>query len=85
MEMSAPDRRVRVTFSCKRGHEHQLCVSIDRQVPPELRCTPDAGRGYGPGGGDGCAIPAVLSQVVQRELRDDFQESKRRGHVLVRE
>lgn len=82
--MSAPDRRVRVIFSCRRGHEHELCVSIERQVPPELRCTPDAGQGYGPGGG-GCTVPANLSDMVQSELRDAFQESKRRGHVLIRE
>lgn len=83
--MSAPDRRVRVIFSCRRGHQHELCVSIERQVPPELRCTPGAGQGYGPGGGGGCTVPANLSDVVQRELRDAFQESKRRGHVLIRE
>lgn len=83
--MSEPDRRVRVIFGCREGHEHELCVSIERQVPPELRCTPEAGQGYGPGRGGGCAIPADLSDVVQRELRDAFQESKRRGHVLIRE
>lgn len=83
--MSAPDRRVRVIFRCKIGHQHELCVSIERQVPLELRCTPDAGQGYGAGGGDGCTVPANLSDAVQRELRDAFQESKRRGHVLIRE
>lgn len=83
--MSAPDRRVRVVLSCRRGHEHELCVSIDRQVPPELRCDPDAGQGYGPGGGGGCIIPPGIDDLVQRELRDAFQESKRRGYVLIRE
>lgn len=83
--MSAPDRRVRVIFSCKRGHQHELCVSVDRQVPPELRCTPDAGQGYGAGDGAGCKVSANLNEVVERELRDAFQESKRRRHVLVRE
>lgn len=83
--MSAPDRRVRVIFSCRRGHQHELCVSIGRQVPPELRCTSDADQGYGAGGGGGCTVPAQLNEVVERELRDAFQESKRRGHVLIRE
>lgn len=85
MIMNTPDRRVRVIFSCRRGHEHELCVSIERQVPPELRCTPDTDQGYGPGGGGGCMVPDNLSDVVQRELRDAFQESKRRGHVLIHE
>jgi len=82
--MSAPGGRVRVIFTCNIGHEHELCVSIERQVPPELRCTPDAGQGYRSGGG-GCTVPANLSDLVQRELRDAFQESKRRGYVLIRE
>lgn len=85
MIMSAPDRRVRVIFCCRSGHEHEFCVVVERQVPPELRCAPDAGQGYGAGNGPGCAVPANLNDLVQRELRDAFQESKRRGHVLVQE
>ena len=67
-------------------HLHDICVEVDRQVPPELRCEPNAGPGYSQGGGRGCIIPspAELKELARRELRDNFQDSKRRGYVLIR-
>lgn len=73
-----------VVFRCKHGDEHRLCVPVTRGVPPELRCEPGQPAGYGPGGG-GCAIPADIAEQVERALRDNFQESKRRGFVLIAE
>jgi len=83
--MNETNHRVSVVFKCRRGDEHQLCVSVSRGVPPELRCTPEQGRGYGSGAGGGCMVPPDLSDRVERELRDSFQESKRRGFVLIAE
>jgi hypothetical protein len=85
MVMNAPDGRVRVVFRCRMGHDHELCVSIGRPVPPQLHCTPGAGAGYGAGGGAGCTVPADLQDLVWREFRDALEESKRRGYVFIRE
>jgi hypothetical protein len=82
--MNAETHRVRVVFRCRSGHEHQLCIDIRRGVPPELRCPPAQEPGFG-GGDAGCQLPEDFSHRVERELRDSFQESKRRGHVLVEE
>lgn len=84
--MPQPDRYVSVKIECSSGHLHDICVEVDRQVPPELRCEPTAGPGYSKGGGGNCTIPSTrdLAEATKRELRDNFQESKRRGHVLIR-
>lgn len=68
-----------------RSCDHDLCVTLGRSVPPELRCAEGQATGYGYGGGSscGCRVPERLSDVVERELRDNLQESKRRGFVLV--
>ena len=81
-----PDRYVSAEVECSAGHLHEVCIEISRQVPPELRCAPNAPAGYGPGGGGGCQIPssARLAELAERELRDNFQESKRRGYILLR-
>lgn len=65
--------------------DHDLCVPISRAVPPELRCAELQTPGYGGGGGAtcGCRVPDHLSDAVERELRDNLQESKRRGYVLI--
>lgn len=81
--MSPEDHRVSVIYRCKQGHEHPLCVLIRRQVPPDLRCAEGQGQGYGQGGGGGCRTPPGLQILVERVLRDSFQESKRRGFVLI--
>lgn len=85
--MPQPDRYVRVKVECSDQHLHDVCVEVDRQVPPELRCAPNEGPGYTSGGsGGGCRIPASdeLRARAAQELRDALQESKRRGYVLVR-
>lgn len=78
------------THRCKvkligRVCDHELCVPISRAVSPELRCVDTQPAGYGGGGGASCEcrVPDHLSDVVERELRDNLQESKRRGFVLV--
>lgn len=74
---------VSVRFDCGRGHAaHSLCVEVDRGVPPELRCDPGQPSGISHGGG-GCPLPDDLQSRVVRELRENFQESKRRGFVLI--
>lgn len=73
---------VSVRLRCSAGHEHALCVPVERGLPPELRCSARQDTGYGPGGG-GCAVPLDLAERVQRALRDSFQEIKRRGYVLI--
>lgn len=78
--------RVSVIFRCSAQHEHPLCVTVPRRqgVPPELQCPPDSAPGYGGGGNGGCSVPPDLPALVERELRDNLQESKRRGFVLIR-
>ena len=74
---------VRVVWECRSGHRHEMCHPVRRGVPPELRCSPGEPAGYGQGGGAGCVLPADLAHRIERELGDNFQESKRRGFVLV--
>lgn len=83
--MPQPDRYVSIHVVCSQGHEHPLCIEIPHQVPPDLRCAPNAGPGYITGGGS-CTIPPIaeLATRAQQELRDNFQESKRQGYVLLR-
>ncbi len=79
-----PNSSVTVRFACNTGHDpHQLCVEVRRGVPPELRCQPDQPTGINPGGGGGCPLPANYRELVENELRDNFQECKRRGFVLI--
>jgi hypothetical protein len=84
--MPQPDRYVSAKIECSSGHLHEVCIEIARQVPLELRCEPSAPSGYSTGGGGGCRIPSPvdLVELAGRELRDNFQDSKRRGYVLIR-
>ena len=82
--MEIEDHAVRVVWECSQGHKHEMCRPVDRGVPPELRCPGGQPSGYGPGGG-GCTLPLDLAGRVERELRENFQESKRRGYVLIRD
>lgn len=78
-----PNNSVTVHFACQAGHEpHQLCVEVRRGVPPELRCAPGQPSGINSGGG-GCPLPPNYQELVENELRDNFQECKRRGFVLI--
>lgn len=80
--MSDP-HRVRVRFQCGAGHPpHPICLQVNRGVPPELRCDAGEGSGIG-GGGGGCPLPPDLQERVERQLRDNLQEAKRQGYVLV--
>lgn len=81
--MNSGNHRVSVVFECRDGHRHQLCITVGRGVPPELRCGEGAPAGYGHGGGGGCQVPADLRERVERVLRDDLLEARRRGFVLV--
>lgn len=81
--MSNENHHVRTVFECRSGHRHELCVTVARSVPPELRCDPIEGAGYGPSGGGGCVVPRDLNERVERALRDDLVEARRQGFVLV--
>lgn len=79
-----PNHRARVRVECRSGHHHEICVQLRREVPPDLRCTPQDADGYGySGGGGGCLLPPNLDELVERELRGNLQESRRRGWVLI--
>ena len=79
--MPSTHDRAHVVFRCQAGHDHEMCVTVPRGVPPELRCPPEQAQGFG--GGGGCLVPVDLQERVDRELRESFQESKRRGFVLI--
>jgi hypothetical protein len=66
-----------------RSCEHELCYPIDRGVPPELRCDPTQPAGYASGGGGCCVVPEDMALQIERQLRDDLQECRRRGFVMV--
>lgn len=74
--------RVRVSHY---GHEHELCVTIARGAPPDLCCRPEEGVGYisGSPSSGGCQLPMDLIARVDERLRNDYQESRRRGCVLI--
>ena len=82
-DMNNENHRVRTVFECRSGHRHELCVTVTRGVPTDLRCEPDTGTGYGPSGGSGCVVPRDLDERVERVLRDDLLEARRRGFVLI--
>lgn len=80
--MESDPHRARTKVRCGSGHDHELCVQVARGVPPELRCSDEQPTGWSFGGG-GCPLPDDLVALVERELRDDFQECRRRGFVLI--
>jgi len=75
--------RVRVKARCRSGHEHEICLRVHRAVHPDLRCDGDQGDGYSHGGGGGCVLPPDLDSRVEHELRERYQESRRRGWVEI--
>ena len=75
--------RVRAKVRCRHGHEYDLCIAISREVHPDLRCQPDDDQGYSYGGGGGCVLPDDLANRAERELRERYQESRRRGWVEI--
>lgn len=82
--MNRPEFRVTTHVICDHGHEHTLCVLVSRQVPPPLRCeSTGSAVDLGPGGGPTCHFPSDLVSRVEYELRENFQESRRRGYVQV--
>lgn len=76
--------RVRVKVRCRSGHEHEICVQVHRAVHPDLRCAGGQSDGYSYAGrGGGCVLPQDLESRVERELREEYQESRRRGWVEI--
>lgn len=73
--------RVRAKVRCRSGHQHDLCILVRRGVHPDLRCQPGQGSGYAVGGG--CVLPADLDALAERELREHYQESRRRGWIEI--
>jgi hypothetical protein len=67
-----------------RDCEHDLCYPIHRGVPDELRCVADQPAGYGRGGRGCCLVPPDMEDRVRWELRDNLQECRRLGYVLIR-
>ena len=80
--MPKPDHWVSARVWCDRGDMHELCVQVNRQVPPDLRCTPSGSAGIN-GGGSACHLPQDLQSRVEYELRENLQESLRRGWVKI--
>ena len=79
-----PNSSVKVRLVCKRDHDpHELCVEVRRGAPPELRCESGQPSGISRGGSGGCPIPSDFQELVESELRDSLEESKRQGYVLV--
>ena len=68
-----------------RSCDHDLCVQLTRAVSPDLRCPDSQPDGYGSGGGATCMCraPEHLVALVERELRDNLQECRRRGFVTI--
>lgn len=68
-----------------RSCDHDLCVQLTRAVSPDLRCGDSQPAGYGGSGGVTCACrtPEQLVHLVERELRDNLQECRRRGFVII--
>lgn len=83
MPSDKSEHRVRVKVRCRSGHDHDLCVEVHRAVHPNMRCEPQQSRGYSYGGGGGCVLPRDLDKLVDWELSSNFQESRRRGYVLI--
>lgn len=77
------EHHVHVKFVCRSGHEHDLCYRVDRGVHPDMRCAGEQPSGYSSGGG-GCVLPPDMAARVDWELAHNFQESRRRGYVLIR-
>ena len=75
--------RVRAKIQCRNGHWHEACILVRREVHPDLRCAPEQSQGYGPGGGGGCTLPPDLDARAERELREHYQESRRRGWIEI--
>jgi hypothetical protein len=78
------------THRCKvklvgRACEHDLCVTLARGVPRELRCESDEPRGYGAAQAPpcGCVVPSELASKIERVLRFQLEESRRAGFVLL--
>jgi hypothetical protein len=69
--------------TCSNGHQHEVCIPLRREVHPDLRCLPTEPQGYMRGGGAGCKLPANLEELAERELRANYQESRRRGWLLI--
>lgn len=84
-QQSPPGRRhsVRAKVLCSDGHHHELCIPLRREVHPDLRCPPSEPAGFSHGGGSGCSLPPNLEELAERELRGNFQESRRRGWLLI--
>ena len=80
--MVKPDHWVSTHVQCDHGDMHELCVRVQRQVPPDLRCTPSGGAVTN-GRGPACHLPQDLESRVEYELRENLQESLRRGWVKI--
>lgn len=76
------DHRVSVKMLCPRGHEHDLCLQIPREVHPDLRCPPSQPGGIG-GGGGGCPVPDDLVTRVLRAVQGSLQDWRRLGYVVI--
>lgn len=67
--------RGRVKLVCRLGHEHEMCRTVIRGLPPELRGEPQAAPGFG-GGGGGCPVLSDIDARGENELGRNLQENK---------
>jgi hypothetical protein len=79
--------RCRVKLVSDHCDGHMLCVEIQRGLPPELRCPDGQEAGYGGTGPVpqcGCRVPEHLVALVDREVRENLEESRRMGFVRIK-
>lgn len=87
-----PHNWVTTVIHCARHHRDYstICVHVDREVTPELRCTPSGGSVGGAGGGVALDCPcggrfdtADLGRRVADALRRNLGQWIRRGAVVI--
>lgn len=69
------EQSVRAIFRCRSGHENELCVNVQRGVPPELRCRPSQPQGYGSGNGSGSRFQPTSKSTYSASFGTHFKRA----------
>ncbi len=80
---------VKSRLSCRHGQSIDLCVPVEREVPPPLRCSPGGGS-LGGGQWSLCAVctrllkdSLVLRELVNDQTRRGWGDHIRAGAVVI--